>query len=66
MIFNALLRQLVGWLVKGFVVEGFWASVWSALLIRIVSFTLNLWFNEQRSVELVIHRARPRHIVNPD
>ena len=65
-IINALLLQLVGWLVKGFVVEGFWASVWGALLISIVSFILNLWINEQGSVELVIHRSRPPRIVNPD
>ncbi len=63
---NALLLQFVGWLVKGFVVEGFWASVWGALLISVVSFTLNLWINEQGRVELVIHRSRPPRIVNPD
>jgi putative membrane protein len=63
---NALLLQLVGWLVKGFVVEGFWASVWGALLISVVSFTLNLWINEQGRVELVIRRSRPPRIVNPD
>jgi putative membrane protein len=63
---NALLLQLVGWLVKGFVVEGFWASVWGALLISVVSFTLNLWINEQGRVELMIQRSRPPRIVNPD
>jgi putative membrane protein len=63
---NALLLQLVGWLVKGFVVDGFWASVWGALLISVVSFTLNLWINEQGRVELVIRRSRPPRIVNPD
>lgn len=63
---NALLLQVAGWLVKGFVVEGFWASVWGALLISVVSFTLNLWLNEEGHIELVIRRSRPPRIVNPD
>ncbi len=61
-IINALLLQLVSFLVKGFVVEGFWPSVWGAVLISLVSTVLNLWVSEQGHVEMVIHRKPPRSI----
>jgi len=63
-IINALLLQLVSLLVKGFVVQGFWPSVWGALLISVVSSILNLWISEQGRVEIVIHRPKPPRIVN--
>lgn len=61
-IINALLLQLVAFLVKGFVVEGFWPSVWGAVLISLVSTILNLWVSEQGHVEMVVHRKPPRII----
>jgi len=63
-IINALLLQLVSLLVKGFVVQGFWPSVWGAVLISVVSGILNLWISEQGHVEIVIHRSKPPRIVN--
>lgn len=62
-IINALLLHLVAFLVKGFVVEGFWPSVWGALIISITSTILTLWVSEEGQVEMVIHRKPPR-IVN--
>nr|MBI3613969.1 phage holin family protein [Nitrospirota bacterium] len=62
-VINALLLHLVAWLVKGFVVEGFWPSVWGALIISVTSTILTLWVSEQGQVEMVIHRKPPR-IVN--
>jgi putative membrane protein len=61
---NALLLQFVSFLVKGFVVEGFWPSVWGAVLISLVSTILNLWVSEQGHVEMVIHRSKPPRIIN--
>lgn len=61
-IINALLLQLVAFLIKGFVVEGFWPSVWGAVLISLVSTILNLWVSEQGHVEMVVHRKPPRII----
>lgn len=61
-VINALLLQVVSFLVKGFVVEGFWPSVWSAVLISVVSTVLTLWVSEQGRVEMVIHRRPPRRI----
>ncbi|TAJ09668.1 MAG: phage holin family protein [Nitrospirae bacterium] len=62
-VINALLLHLVAFLVKGFVVEGFWPSVWGALIISVTSTILTLWVSEQGQVEMVIHRKPPR-IVN--
>jgi putative membrane protein len=63
-IINALLLQLVSFLVNGFVVQGFWPSVGGAVLISVVSGILNLWISEQGHVEIVIHRSKPPRIVN--
>jgi putative membrane protein len=65
-IINALLLQFVSWLVRGFVVEGFWPSVWGALLISVVSSALNFYVSDRGHVEVVIHRRPPPKIVNPD
>ncbi len=61
-IINALLLQLVSFLVKGFVIEGFWPAVWGAILISLVSTILNLWVSEQGHVEMVVHHKPPRII----
>lgn len=61
-VINALLLHVVAWLVKGFVVEGFWPSAWGALIISVTSTILNLWVSEQGHVEMVIHRKPPRII----
>jgi putative membrane protein len=61
-IINALLLQLAAYLVKGFVVEGFWDAVLGAVLISLVSTILNLWVSEEGRVEMVVHR-KPR-VVN--
>lgn len=39
---NALLLYTVGWLVESFHVSGFWSAFWGALVISVISFTLNL------------------------
>jgi putative membrane protein len=40
-VINALLLYFVGWLVKGFHVETFWAAFWGGLVISFVSTVLN-------------------------
>jgi putative membrane protein len=59
-IINALLLELTAYLVKGFVVEGFWAACWGALIISVVSSVLNLMISDQGKVEVVVHRPPPR------
>jgi len=63
-VINALLIQLVSFLVKGFLVEGFWPAFWGAVLISVVSSILNLFISEDGRVEIVIHRSKPPRIVN--
>lgn len=63
-IINALLLQLVSFLVKGFVVQGFWPSVWGAVLISLVSTVLNLWVSEEGRIQMVIHHPKPPRIIN--
>jgi putative membrane protein len=66
-VINALLLQLAAWLVKGFVVEGFWPSVWGALLISVVSTILNVLVSDTGQMEVVVHRnRRPPKIINPE
>jgi len=65
-VINALMLHLVAWLVKGFVVDGFWPSVWGALLISIVSTILNVLVSDQGKMEVIVHRnRRPPKIINP-
>ena len=63
-VINALLLQLVSFLVKGFLVAGFWPAFWGAVLISVVSGILNLFISEEGRVEIVIHRSKPPRIVN--
>ena len=63
---NGFLLQLVAWLVKDFVVEGFSPSVFRALLISVVSSILNLFVSEHGRMEVVVHRQKPPRIINPN
>ncbi|MFQ5931615.1 MAG: phage holin family protein [Nitrospiraceae bacterium] len=63
-VINAVLLLFVAFLVKGFVVTGFWSSVGGAILISLVSGILNLWVSEQGRMEVVIHRPKPPRVIN--
>lgn len=63
-VINALLLQLVAWLVKGFQITGFWPSIWGALIISLVSSILNLWVSEQGEWVMVSRQERGPKIVN--
>ncbi len=66
-IINALLLQLVAFLVKGFVVDGFWPAVWGSLVISVVGNILNVLISEEGRVEVVVHHPKPPpRIINPD
>ena len=55
LVINALMLELVSWLLKGFHVEGFWTAVGGALVISIVSTLLN-WFLKPDKVEVRVQR----------
>lgn len=63
-IINALLLYFTSWLVTGFRVDGFWPSVWGALLISFVSTVLNLLISEEGKVEVITHRPGPPRVIN--
>jgi putative membrane protein len=63
-VINAVLLQLASGLVKGFHVTGFWASLWGAVVISLVSTILNLWVSEHGRWEVVTYRPKPPRIVN--
>jgi putative membrane protein len=41
LIINGLMLWLVSFMIKGFVIQGFWAAFWGALLISIISWIIN-------------------------
>lgn len=63
-IINAILLHLTAWLVTGFTVDGFWPSVWGALIISVVSTVLNLLISEEGKVEVLVHRPKPPRVLN--
>lgn len=63
-IINAILLHLTAWLVTGFTVDGFWPSVWAALIISVVSTVLNLLISEEGKVEVIVHRPKPPRVLN--
>jgi putative membrane protein len=63
-IINAILLHLTAWLVTGFTVDGFWPSVWAALLISVVSTILTLLISEEGKVEVLVHRSKPPRVLN--
>lgn len=63
-IINAILLHLTAWLVTGFTVDGFWPSVWAALLISLVSTILTLLISEEGKVEVLVHRPKPPRVLN--
>jgi putative membrane protein len=63
-VINAILLHLTAWLVTGFTVDGFWPSVWAALLISIVSTVLNFLISEEGKVEVLVHRPKPPRVIN--
>ena len=46
-IINALLLMVVGKLVKGFTVTGFWPALFGSLIISLVSFAANGWLRKR-------------------
>lgn len=43
LVINALMLQLVAYLVPGLVIETFWAAFWAALIISVISWLLNIF-----------------------
>jgi putative membrane protein len=64
-VINALLLELVAWLVQGFHVNGFWPAFWGAVVISVVSTILNLWVSGEGRWEIVSRESRkPPRVIN--
>ena len=56
LVINALMLELVSWVIPAFHVEGFWTAVGGALVISITSFLLN-WFLQPNRVQIHVDRG---------
>jgi putative membrane protein len=52
-VINAVMLKLASAIIPGFDVHGFWASVWGAFLISIISWLLNSFIGERGTVEYI-------------
>ena len=57
-VINAIMLKMASGVIGGFDVHGFWAAVFGALLISIVSWLLNSFVGEQGKVEYIDLRHR--------
>lgn len=55
-VINAVIFLLVGKLVPGFTVDGFWPALWAAIVVGIVSFLVNLFLG---GAAIRVHRGGP-------
>lgn len=56
LILNGLLLQLVAWLVGGFTVQGFWPSIFGAIVVGVVSWLLTAFLSDRGRVEVIVYR----------
>ncbi|RLC06415.1 MAG: phage holin family protein [Deltaproteobacteria bacterium] len=52
-VINAIMLKLASGIIPGFDVHGFWASVWGAFLISIISWLLNSFIGGRGTVEYI-------------
>ena len=55
-VLNALCFWLTSALVKGFEVHGFWAALWGALLVGVVSWMLTTFLSDRGKVVVITRR----------
>jgi putative membrane protein len=60
-VINALLLKMASGVIPGFDVIGFWAAVFGAFLISVVSWLLNSFVSEQGTVRHIDLRYNRRH-----
>lgn len=57
---NAFCLWLTAWLVKGFDVHGFWAAVFGALIVSVVSWLVTILLSDRGKVAVITQRERFR------
>ena len=58
LVINAFMLRLVAWLVGGITITGFWAAIWGALVISLVSWFLSLFFDSRLKVSVIRRGGR--------
>ena len=61
LVLNGLCLWLTSQLVTGFEVHGFWAAVWGALLVSVVSWILNAFVSDRGRIVVITGRGRRLH-----
>lgn len=61
-IINAMMIKMVSGIISGFTVNGFWTSVFGALVISIISWLLNSFIGARGNVDSIHHHNHKRHI----
>lgn len=57
LVINAGMVALVAWLLPGMHVAGFWAALWTALLVSVVSFVGARFVGPKGRVEVIVKRG---------
>ena len=60
LVLNGFMLYLVGTVVKGFSVHGFWSAVFGAILLSLVSGVANAFINDRGRIEIVDVRTHAR------
>jgi putative membrane protein len=60
LVLNGFMLYLVGSVVKGFSVHGFWSAVFGAILLSLVSGVANAFINDRGRIEIVDVRTHAR------
>lgn len=60
LVLNAFYLWLTSVLVKGFLIEGFWAAFFGALIVSVVSWLLTAFLSDRGRVVVVTERAERR------
>lgn len=63
LVVNALMLWMVGWLVPGFEVSGFWNAFFGAIFVSIVSWALSAFFRgSDGQVHVITHHMQVREV----
>ena len=53
LVINALMIMLVGWLLPGFLVGGFWSAVFAAIVVSLTSWVMSGWIGPRGRIEVM-------------
>jgi putative membrane protein len=57
LVINALMVELVGYFLKGFIVAGFWPAMGAAIVVSLTSWVMSGWIGPRGRIEVVTARS---------